>query len=169
MAGVDSERWVVNASPLICLGKMGRLDWIGKLATEIVIPVGVANEIENGPNDDPARRWLLTEGGVHVRPVGEIESEIVVWDLGRGESEVLSWARRHPNYLAVLDDRAARKCADVLSISVCGTVGVLMRAKQRKLSTHLRPALDAAFAAGLYISPAVRREALRLMGEPLEL
>lgn len=165
MAGVTNEKWVVNASPLICLGKMGHLDWLPALAGEIVIPFGVAREIESGPDDDPACHWLRSAGSVHVRPVGDVEADIVGWDLGRGESEVLAWARRHPDYTALLDDRAARRCADVLNIPVCGTVGVLMRAKRNGLNTHLAPLLEDAVKAGLHVSPAVRSEALRLVGE----
>ncbi|HEY0946050.1 MAG TPA: DUF3368 domain-containing protein [Opitutaceae bacterium] len=158
-------KWVVNASPLICLGKLRRLDWLGQLASEFVVPFGVATEIEGGPPDDPARQWLQAVGSVHVRRVGEIPAEIAGWDLGRGESEVLAWARENRGYVAILDDRAARRCADVFNVSVCGTVGILMRAKREGLVNSLTAALDDAAKVGLYVSPAVRREALRLLGE----
>jgi predicted nucleic acid-binding protein len=78
---------------------------------------------------------------------------------------VLTWARRHPGFTAILDDRAARRCADVFDVAVCGTVGVLMRAKREKLTPSLASVLEAAANAGLHLSPAVRREALRLVGE----
>lgn len=163
MAG--PEKWVVNASPLICLGKLGHLGWLDRLATEIVIPSGVAHEIGNGPADDAARRWLEAVGAPHMRAVDQIDVEIAAWDLGAGESAVLTWARGHPGFTAILDDRAARRCADVFDVAVCGTVGILMRAKREKLTSSLAAALDAAAKAGLYVSPAVRREALRLVGE----
>lgn len=82
MAGPD--KWVVNASPLICLGKLGHLDWLNQLATEVVIPSGVAREIETGPPEDAARRWLQTVGAPHVRAVDPIDAEIAAWDLGAG-------------------------------------------------------------------------------------
>lgn len=160
-----AEKWVVNASPLICLGKLGHLDWLGALASEIVIPSGVANEVGTGPADDAAREWLRGAGAAYVCPVGQIPEEIAGWDLGRGESEVLTWARARHDHVAILDDRAARRCADVFNVPVCGTVGILMRAKRRKLLRDLTTALDDAAKAGLYVSPAVRREALRLVGE----
>jgi predicted nucleic acid-binding protein len=40
-----------------------------------------------------------------------------------------------------------------------------MRAKRADLVSNLAEVLDAAVKAGLYLSPAVRREALRLVGE----
>lgn len=160
-----TEKWAVNASPLICLGKLGHLDWLNALAAEVVIPSGVATEIETGPADDAARAWLRASGASHVRASREIPEEIVGWDLGRGESEVLTWARAHPGYIAVLDDRAARRCASVFNVPVLGTVGILMRAKQRNLIPKLSVVLDEAAKVGLYISSAVRREALRLVGD----
>ncbi|MBM3851587.1 MAG: DUF3368 domain-containing protein [Verrucomicrobia bacterium] len=163
MAGPD--KWVVNASPLICLGKLGHLDWLERLAAEIVIPSAVAREIGTGPPEDAARGWLQAAGTPHVRAIDRIDSEIAAWDLGAGESAVLTWARHHPDFTAILDDRAARRCADVFDVAVCGTVGVLMRAKRGKLTPNLASVLDAAAKAGLYLSPAVRREALRLVGE----
>jgi hypothetical protein len=55
-----SERWVVNASPLIVLAKVGHahLLALAALAAEIVAPQAVVAEIEAGPPDDPARAWL---------------------------------------------------------------------------------------------------------------
>jgi predicted nucleic acid-binding protein len=162
---VGPDKWVVNASPLICLGKLGHLDWLDQLTNELVIPFTVAREIENGPPEDAARRWLETAGALHVRAMDRIDSEIAAWDLGAGESAVLTWARCHPGFSAILDDRAARRCADVFDVAVCGTVGILMRAKRAELTPSLASVLDAAAKAGLYVSPAVRREALRLVGE----
>jgi len=35
------ERWVVNASPIICLAKAGQIDLLLKLPEEIIIPAVV--------------------------------------------------------------------------------------------------------------------------------
>jgi predicted nucleic acid-binding protein len=37
-----SERWVVNASPLIVLGTIGRLDLLASLPGDVVVPEIVA-------------------------------------------------------------------------------------------------------------------------------
>jgi predicted nucleic acid-binding protein len=155
----------VNASPLICLGKIDRLDWLHRLANELVIPAGVASEIREGPASDRARQWIDGPGAVLVHPVGEIDPLISTWDLGLGESEVLAWAHIRREFTAVLDDRAARRCADVLEIPLCGTLGIAVQAKLRKLEPALDPLLDALLNAGLHIAPGIRAEALLLAGE----
>ena len=57
-----TDRWVVDASPLILLGKADELGWVMRLG-EVVIPQSVAAEISAGPDDDPARQWVETGAG----------------------------------------------------------------------------------------------------------
>lgn len=109
-----SNRWVVNASPLILLAKIGRIDLLSNLTESFVIPAGVVREINDGPVDDPARQWLAGAGSPSiVQDPQPLAQSLVAWDLGAGETAVLTWAIQHPGFEAILDDRAARKCAIV--------------------------------------------------------
>ena len=64
-----TERWVVNASPLILLGKSEQLDWLSRMG-EIIVPGAVADEVAAGAPEDPARRWIashrLEAGGAEI-------------------------------------------------------------------------------------------------------
>lgn len=51
------KRWVVNASPIISLTKIGRIDLLPKLCDELIIPQGVADEIQLGGYTDSAVTW----------------------------------------------------------------------------------------------------------------
>ena len=125
-----SRTWVVNASPLIVLGKLGHLDLLSSLCAEVVIPDAVVREVCAGPADDPARRVLEAEELGSREQVTVIDPVVAAWDLGAGEAEVLTWARRHAGYEAILDDLAARNCARALSLPVRGTLGVLLLARR---------------------------------------
>jgi predicted nucleic acid-binding protein len=46
------EYWVLNASPLIVLARIGRENLLPALADQIVIPQAVAAEIQAGPVQD---------------------------------------------------------------------------------------------------------------------
>ncbi len=96
------------------------------------------------------------------RPVLEVVGS---WDLGAGESAVLSWALEHPGTLAVIDDYAARTCATVLGVPVKGTLGLALLAKGRGRATNARSLVEELRRAGLYLSDAVIRDALSLVGE----
>jgi predicted nucleic acid-binding protein len=159
------RHWVVNASPLIILGKIGQLSLLSRLAESLVVPAGVAHELVAGPENDPARQWIAGPGQAHVRNVGSVDPIVASWDLGRGESHVLPWAIRHPGSEVLLDDFAARKCAAALSIPLRGTLGVLLLAKRNGHWAELAPGIERILEAGLHISPEVLSALRNLAGE----
>ena len=56
------KKWVVNASPLIILAKVDQILLLKDLCEEMAIPSGVREEIDEGPENDPARIWLKSDG-----------------------------------------------------------------------------------------------------------
>lgn len=160
-----SDVWVVNASPLILLGKVGRIDLVPRLAARIVIPQGVAEELRAGPAADPALAWLEGPGARSVTPVERTDPLVATWDLGLGESHVLTLCRAMPDAEAILDDRAARNCAAALKVPVRGTLAVIVFAKRRGLIAAVRPLFDALQDQGIRVDAAVIETALRLAGE----
>ncbi|QJA06046.1 DUF3368 domain-containing protein [Thermosulfurimonas marina] len=147
------KKFVVNASPLIILGKINQLHLLPSLANEVVIPHGVYKEILAGSPGDPAREWLKGPGKAFVREIGPSELEVLKWDLGLGETEVLTFAYRNRDFIALLDDRAARKCAQTLGIKTKGTLAILVLARKRKLLPDITTVLDKLEQAGFLCVP----------------
>lgn len=160
-----SNKWVVNASPLILLAKVGHLDLFSKLAEQVIIPASVADEVNQGPSDDPARQWLVGAGARLIVPDPQPTQALSAWDLGKGETMVLTWAFLNPRFEAILDDRAARKCALVQGIPFRGTIGVILAARRNSVISAAKPVCDDLVRSGLLIDATVLREALRLVGE----
>ena len=52
------KKWVVNASPIIALARVNKVSFLIELCDELLIPKGVAGEIDQGAEDDPAKIWL---------------------------------------------------------------------------------------------------------------
>jgi predicted nucleic acid-binding protein len=159
------EKWVVNASPLISLARLNQTSLLFELCDEMVIPSGVAGEINQGTDDDPAKLWFHKSGMDRVKDVGMISPVIAAWDLGRGESEVINWAYNYPSYETILDDRAARNCALSLNIRVRGTIGVILLAKQRQKIKRVKPLLNQLIQNGFRIDPELIKTAIELAGE----
>jgi predicted nucleic acid-binding protein len=157
--------WVLNASPLILLAKVGRMDLLSGLAEKLVIPASVVAEIHAGPAVDPAGQWLRGIGLQWVQADAPLDPAIAAWDLGAGETAVLDWACRHRDFEAVLDDRAARKCAGIQRIAYRGTLGVILAARKHGLIPAAKPVCEQVVQAGLLIDPVVLRGALGLVGE----
>ncbi len=159
------EKAVVNTSPIIVLARIGQIDLLQALYKQIIIPGGVADEIRAGPEDDPARLWLAADGRALVRSVGQVDPTIAAWDLGAGETEVLTLARRNPDFEAIVDDRAARNCAITLKIAVRGTLGIVLLAKNEGYLPAVKLAINQLVNAGLRLDPAIIDEALKTAGE----
>jgi predicted nucleic acid-binding protein len=127
-----AERWVINASPVIALSRVGQIELLIQLPQQSAIPRSVADELLRAPEDDPARRAV--EGGIFkIIETTAPPAPILAWDLGQGETAVLSYALAHPKWVAVLDDGAARRCARSLSLTITGTLAVVLLAKQHGL------------------------------------
>lgn len=54
----------------------------------------------------------------------------MAWDIGQGETAVLSYALTHAGWTAILDDGLARKCGRSFSIPLRGTLAIVVRAKR---------------------------------------
>ncbi len=160
-----TRRWVVNASPLISLAKISQIGLIVELCNEAIIPSGVVQEINSGSDDDPAKIWLRNKGNSLIRQVDTVHPLVVAWDLGLGESQVLSWIYQNPGYEAILDDRAAKNAAAALRIPVRGTLGVILLAKREGRVESARVLFEQLVGVGFRVSPEVLAAALQLVGE----
>ena len=153
------ERWVVNASPLIVLCQVQHQHVLLNLADELVVPQPVAHEIAAGPPDDPARRFLA-EDGLPLASPPPIPYQLAAWDLGHGETAVLAYAMAHPGWTAILDDRAARRCAAAFAVPVKGTLGIILLARRRGLIPSASDVLRQLRQVGLRLDARVIAPAL---------
>ena len=160
-----SRRWAVNASPLIVLAKIGRIALFPALCDHLVIPEGTADEVQRGEEQDPSVLWIRDQGQRFIVPDAPLSPEVSAWDLGQGETAVLSWAYQNPGYEAIIDDRAARNCAAALGIPVRGTLGTLLVAKKAGILDRVEPIMEDVIASGLHVHPRLQEVILRLAGE----
>lgn len=153
-----AEVWVVNASPVIVLAKVDRLDLLTGLAQEVLLPAAVVDEILAGPPTDPARRVLDSGWGRRV-VAHQPPPAILEWSLGAGETGALALAvERHAR--VVLDDAEARRCARTLGVPLIGTLGIVLRAERRGLIPSALAMVQDLRAAGWRIDEDVVRAAL---------
>ena len=160
-----ADRWVMNASPVILLAKAEVIHTVPQLCDELVIPAGVVSEIQTGAVADAGRSWLAGTGGQFVRAAPPIPSALADWHGGAGEAEVMAWALAYSGFTAVLDDLKARNKAKTLGLAVIGTVGIILRAKQRGLIASAKPALERLRGAGAHLSDVLINRAIELAHE----
>jgi predicted nucleic acid-binding protein len=152
-------RWVLNASPIICLAKAGLERLLIDIPSEVAVPKAVAVEITSSVEDDPAKKVLMSGQlpiiDLHILP------EIQSWDLGAGETAVLSYALSNSGWEAIIDDQAARKCARTYAISHRGTLAVIIIAKKQGIISSATEAIRSLRAAGIWLDDATIREAIK--------
>jgi predicted nucleic acid-binding protein len=156
-----ADVWVVNASPLISLSRIGEVHLLSALAAEVIIPDGVLGELSKGT----VPLGAADLGRHRAVRVEQIHPIVAAWDLGPGEAEVLSYAASSPGFIAIIDDRAARRCASALRVPTRGTLGVILEAKRCGLVSAVAPLIEQLQKAGLFLSDEIVARALRSAGE----
>jgi len=159
------QNWVIDASPLIILGKAELLETISALATSWLIPNGVIQEISQKSAVEPLLAQLSQYAEVKCKKVPVIKPQIIRWNLDDGESEVITLAIKNAGYGVVLDDLQARKCATVLNLSLIGSLGLIVKAKKEGLLKTVKPAFEKLMISGLYIDKVLIETVLTSLGE----
>jgi predicted nucleic acid-binding protein len=98
--------WVFDASPLIVLGKADLLSTISPLAENWIIPESVVKEVSRKGDIDLLLSKLSEDSRVERQTVA-IEPLVANWNLGNGESEVITLAVKNSEYGVILDDLPA--------------------------------------------------------------
>ncbi len=118
------------------------------------MPEAVYQEILAGSEADAAKIALPKTHWI-IRKRVEITLPVAAWNLGSGESAVISFGINNNGYRAVVDDMAARRCATTFGIPTLGTGAILVLAKRRGLIDSVSDRLQRIKDAGLWLSDAV--------------
>ena len=154
-----------NASPLIVLARAGYFDLLRAVATRIVVPSLVVEEINRRGPGDPAVDAMGAANWLEVVVAPAPSPEIANRDLGKGESALLAWGTANQRALLILDDLAARRLAKGLGLEARGTLWVVTLAKQQGLIPAAAPVIRAVRDAGLYVSERLVVAVLASVGE----
>ncbi len=158
------ERVVINASPLIILFRSNLEKLLPQLFKEIIVPGAVWREIVDGGHADRAALFLPET--TWVKRVDNIpESTVTAWDVGPGETAVISFALKNQGYSAMLDDAVARNCSISFGIPTLGTAGLLLVAKKRGAIDSVTGPLQLIRDNGLYFSDTLVATLLKNAGE----
>jgi len=159
------SRVIMNASPIICLIKAGITDILPSLFKDIVVPEEVKREIlVKGANNLKEKvfasyQWIRLVDDIVIAP------QVASWDLGQGESAVISFVLENPDFWAVIDDREARRCAMALHCRHTGTLGIIVLAKRRGVIPSIRGYIERLKEAGLWLSDELVDQVCRKSGE----
>jgi len=159
------KKWILNASPLILLHKIDFLEKMSALSEEWLIPEAVVREIEKKNLIDSYIKGLSLKSNVIILKRVRVDSTILAWDIGLGESEVLSFALQKKNTGVVLDDLQARKCAQLYNIPLKGSLGIIGWAKKEGIIDTVKPHFERLIRKGIRIEERLMRDILIAFNE----
>lgn len=124
---------VLNASPLIYLGKKRRTSLLKLVFEKVLVPVEVEKEIMK-LDDSPEAiqlRDAIQEGWIEVeRPSENKKKQIakLFGEIDEGEAAVIALAVEGHRKNVVIDDAEARTAAEYFELKVHGTLYVILEA-----------------------------------------
>lgn len=136
---------------------------------QIILPQAVVTELDIGRSlgillpDLALLAWTVVRQAQNLSatsPVAEV--------LGTGEREALALALEIPGSLVLLDDALGRRYAEALGVRITGTLGIILKAKQRNYLASVKPVLDQLDRLNFRLDASTRTNVLRLAEEWLE-
>ena len=150
---------VADASPLIALARIGRLELLRAMFGKLLLPEAVWHEVVAAGLDRAGARTVMQAHWIERRKVADAGMVgLLRRDLGAGESEAIVLAREAGANLVLIDERAGRTAAKRLGLPVTGLVGVLVEARERGLLPDAAAAVDDLHRmAGFWLSEELRQ------------
>jgi uncharacterized protein len=153
---------VSNATPLIHLSAMGRLDLLEVLFREILIPGEVYEAVvlqggERAGSVEVDKADWIRQSQVPNRAV----LQALQVTLGAGEAACIALAGSISADLVILDDKLARLHALSQGLKITGTVGILLKCAERGI-LNFEAALGDLIATGFRLSPQEAKRIIEL-------
>ncbi|MDE2816064.1 MAG: DUF3368 domain-containing protein [Chloroflexota bacterium] len=162
-----AERLVAaDASPLIGLAAAGAFHLLRTLFDQITVTATVRDEVLVGRQLPGAMELAeaIRDGWINVV---DVEPDLIAFaNLDAGEASTLTLAIRHGRpCLVLMDEPAGRTYAQRHGITVTGLAGMLVEAKNARLTHSVRPLLNRLRASGFRLSDEIIRAILEKAGE----
>jgi len=158
------RRVISNTTPILSLLKIDKLEILKELYEQVIIPNAVYQEIEEGKHKEFYKDlkkidWLI------IKDIKDPNSRKYFVDLDDGEAEVLILAKELNADLVILDEILGRRYAKVLDYKLTGTLGVLLKAKEKGIIKSLKVLLTELTEKGTWLNPKLIKEVLKIANE----
>lgn len=158
---------VSNASPLINLARIGKLNLLRELYGELIIPEAVWREVvvrgtgQPGADEVEAAAWIKRRAVTNRQLVHALQQ-----DLDAGEAEAIVLALEIQAELLLMDEHLGRDTARHLGLRYVGLIGILIQAKRKGFIGAIKPHLDALRdVAGFRVTDSLLLRVLQDEGE----
>jgi len=153
---------VSNTTPILSLYKIGKLNLLQSLFSQVTVPMAVYDEIAVAGKGKQGHDELDKAEYIRIKDVKDIfAANLLRSQLDHGEAEAIVLARELKASILLLDEKKARRIAQENAQSVIGTLGILQIAKNRGLIPDIKTLLDDLIANGIWIDRSLYSFVLR--------
>ena len=133
-------RAVSNSSVLIALSTIGQLDLLHQRFPEgVLIPSAVWQEVVETGTGRPGAQSVAAAPFIQTQPITNTTlAAFLQTELDFGEAEAIALFLENPVDALLLDEKSARTVALRMNLTVLGTVGILIWAKQNGFISSLK-------------------------------
>ena len=159
---MPSPQLVTNTTPLITLAvACGSLEVLRQLYDHVLVTQEVAQEIAAGGLHRPGvAEFLAAQHWLQPLPEARTIAPYLLNTLDCGEASVIQAALDEHIPLVAIDERVGRRVARLAGLSVTGSIGILLKARERGLTGSLAQSFERLRAHGIWLSPQVQTFAL---------
>lgn len=157
---------VINTGPLLALfAATGELRCLRRVAERVIVPFEVEQEILAGGKNSFAVDLYHAETWLEHRPSPTPLIPFLANSIDHGEAAVLSLALHESIQNVCLDDQSARHVARLSSLSVTGSLGILLAAKHLGEPISVRDAIANMRKRGIWLSNELVEQVIKRAGE----
>jgi predicted nucleic acid-binding protein len=146
---------ISDTSCLIILNKIGELDLLRQLYNTVTITHDILLEYGEQLPD-----WIEVQ-----QAKDQYRQQLLEMQIDKGEASAIALALETADSTVILDDWKARRLAERLGLSVTGTLGVIIRAKNTGLIPSIKPYLEKIRETNFRISEELEQIALKEANE----
>jgi len=159
-------RVVSDSGPLIALARIGETNLLPGVYGDIMIPVAVQDEIMHPDRKRPGTVSFANADWLRTEAVSEQSTLRLLHDnLDAGEREAIALSLEHEAGVLLIDEALGRRVAGSLGLTITGTLGVLLLAKEENLIDEVAPVVDRLISTGFRIGDALYQSILEQAGE----
>ena len=154
---------VSNATPIITLSSIGKIDILKHFFDKVYIPKAVYDEIKS---KKAYGYQEIEDDFFEVMTIQDsFAQDILLNDLDLGEAQTIVLAKELKADIVLIDETIGYNIARSQKLNVKRTLSFLIVAKERGLIEEVKPLLDKMIENGRWISRRVYEDVLRICGE----
>ncbi len=157
---------VVNSTPLIYFSIINKLDILKQLYGKVYVPYGAYEEVCIEGSSRVGSDILKNSDFLIIEKIkNEDARKFFQTSLHKGEAEVMILGNEIKADLCIIDDLLARKYAKYLGFNITGTLGILIKAKEKGIIEKVKPLIDELIKNNIYINDKLYGTILKIADE----